>query len=207
MANQSELTRRLLGSSAGCYQEPGTSHITVKLDVDGFIRRLLLFDTYILYSVRLKEIAEFVRHFGYQGTLGLLSSGALEIRCECTQFVEGQSSTPPCPPLTLQFHVIEAHIRDQYQIDCLSNVNRILSLSSKQLLTLEEAVMKTVRQPDNRKMFSTIVAPAFENDVLNHVPLLKTSVRLVLESMIGITEIDDFSLQFHKVGDDRDRKS
>jgi hypothetical protein len=82
MTKRLEITRRLLGSSAIVYQEPAARDISVKLDVEGFIRRLLLFDTYILYSVRFKEIPELVRHFGYEGTLALLNSGALEIRCE-----------------------------------------------------------------------------------------------------------------------------
>lgn len=203
MMKELEITRRLLGSSAIVYQEPGARDISVKLDVEGFIRRLLLFDTYVLYFVRLKEIAEFVQHFGYQGTLALLSSGALEIRCECAQFVEGQFSTPACPPLTFQFHVIEAHNRDQYLIDNLSEVNRTPALSSQKLMVLRTAVMRAVQQPDNRKMFSSEVAPAFENDVLQNIPLLKAAVRFVLAKDKGITGVDDFALRFHKVGDDR----
>lgn len=203
METQPEITRRLLGSSAICHFEPDAGDVSVRLDTGGFIRRLLLFDTYILYSIRLKEIAEFVRHFGYQGTLTLLSSGALEIRCECAQFVEGQFSTPPCPPLTFQFHVIEAHIRDQYIIDCLSNVNRIAGLTSHQAMNLRTAVVKAIRQPDNRKMFSTFVAPGFEHDLLQSEALIKAAVRLAAQREKGIGRIDDFVLRFHKVGDDR----
>jgi hypothetical protein len=203
MKAQLEITRRLLGSSAIVSQEPGARDIKVKLDAEGFIRRLLLFDNYILYSVRLKEIPELVRHFGYEGTLALLSSGALEIRCECAQFVEGQFSTPACPPLTFQFHVIEAHIRDQYVIDNLAEVNRAPLLSSRELMALRSAVMRAVRQPDNREMFRSGVAPAFENDVLHNIPLLKAAVRFVLAKDKGVTTIDKFELCFHKVGDDR----
>jgi hypothetical protein len=146
----------------------------------------LLFDTYVLYSVRLKEIPELVRRFGYEGTLALLGSGALGIRCECAQFMEGQLSTPPYPPLTFQFHIIEAHDRNQYLIDNLSEVNRTPGLSSGQLMTLRTAVMKAIQQPDNREMFRSAVAPAFENDILNNVSLLKAAVRLVLEKEKGI---------------------
>jgi hypothetical protein len=205
MTNPLEITRRLLGSSAIVNQESGARDISVRLDVEGFIRRLLLFDTYVLYSVRLKEIPELVRHFGYQGTMMLLSSGALEIRCECAQFAEGQFSTPPCPPLTFQFHVIEAHNRDQYVIDNLRELSRIPSLTPRELMELQAAVMKVVRQPDNREMFRLAVAPAFENDVLNNAPLLAAAVRLVIAQRTGISKIQDFRLRFHKVGDDRYR--
>jgi hypothetical protein len=202
MNAQVEITRRLLGSSAIVTQEPGARDINVKLDVEGFIRRLLLFDTYILYSARLKEVPEMVRHFGYEGTLALLSSGTLEIRCECAQFVEGPIFTPACPPLTFQFHVIEAQNRDQYLIDNLSEVNRTPGLSPHELMTLRTAVMGVVRRPDNREMFKSLVAPAFESDVLNSTPLLKAAVLFVLAKEKGIKGID-FELRFHKVGDDR----
>src|SRR6266852_1457201 len=107
-----EITRRLLGSSAIVSTNPEWRDIRVDLDIGGLIYRLLLFDTYVLYSVRLKEISAMVHEFGLSGTLELLSSGALELLCECAQFVEGQFNTPPAPPLTFQFHIVEAHIRD-----------------------------------------------------------------------------------------------
>lgn len=173
------------------------------MDVESFVRRLLLFDTYILYSVRLKEIPDLVRHFGYEGTLALLGSGALEIRCECAQYMEGQFSTPPYPPLTFQFHVIDAHDRNQYLIDNLSEVNRTPGLTSGQLMALRTAVMKAVQQPDNREMFRSNVAPAFENDILNNESLLKAAARFVLEKEKRIVGLEDFVLKFHKVGDDR----
>jgi len=52
-------------------------------------------------------------------------------------------------------------------------------------------------------MFRSRVAPAFEADVLQNTRLLKDAVRQVLEKeKPGIT-VDDFSLRFDKVGDDR----
>jgi hypothetical protein len=144
VTTQPEITRRLLGSSAIVTQEPGARDISVALDVEGLVRRLLLFDTYILYTVRLKEIPETIRHFGYEGTLALLSSGAVEIRCECAQFMEGQYQTPAAPPLTFQFHVIEAHNRDQYLINNLNEVNRMSSLGSRELMALRTAVVSSV---------------------------------------------------------------
>lgn len=198
-----EMSRRILGSSAIVHLQPEGHDISVTLDVESFVRRLLLFDTYVLYSIRLKEIPELVRHFGFEGTLALLSSGAIEIRCECVQFREGQLMTPPCPLLTFQFHVIDAHNRNQYVIDNLSEINQIPRLSPRQLMDLRSAVMRVVTQPDNREMFASKVAPAFEADVLHNGPLLKTAVRLLLARNKGLRDIEDFELKFHKVGEDR----
>lgn len=161
-----EITRRLLGSSAIVSQNSGDRDITVSLDLDGFIRRLLLFDTYILYSVRLKEIPELVRSFGVPGTIDLLSSGALDIRCECAQFMEGEFKTPPCPPLTFQFHLIEANSWEKYLIDNLADALRGLTFSGREKMKLEEAVVAAVKHHDNRRMFSEDITPAFEAEVL-----------------------------------------
>jgi len=198
----SEITRRLLGSSAIVSQNPGQRDVSVTLDVSGFVRRLLLFDTYVLYSVRLKEIPELVRHFGFQGTMDLLSSGALEIRCECAQYVEGAFNTPACPPLTFQFNVVEAHIWEQYLIDSLPELRRA-PLSGRELMDLQGAVVKAVRRSDSRQMFSSDVAPAFEGELLSNDKLVRAAVLLVLAKQNGISELDDFALKIHKVGDDR----
>ncbi len=201
MDQQLEITRRLLGSSAIVSHEEEGRDITVELDVEGMIRRLLLFDTYILYSVRLKEVPEMVKHFGYEGTMALLSSGALEIRCDCAQFMEGQFNTAAAPPLTFQFHVIEAHGRDQYVINNLSEVNRI-ALSPRELMNLQSAVVSAVHQPDNRTMFSSLVAPSFESDLLHNSSLLGCAVHFVLAKEKGIRDAQ-FDLRLHKVGEDR----
>src|SRR6185437_5425642 len=196
-----EFTRRLLGSSAIVSQNSG-EEISVALDMEGFVRRLLLFDTYVLYSVRLKEIPEMVRHFGLQGTIDLLSSGALEIRCECAQFMEGQFNTPASPPLVFQFHVIDAHSWDQYFIDCLAELRKVPGLSTRELMNLQSAVAGAVRRCDNRQLFTTEVAPAFESDILHNARLIKAAVLFVLSKQHAVSDLD-FALTIHKVGVDR----
>jgi hypothetical protein len=196
------ITRRLLGSSAIVSQSPGERDISVTLDIEGFVRRLLMFDTYVLYSVRLKEIPEMVRHFGFQGTLDLLSSGALEIRCECIQFMEGQYKTPECPPLTFQFHLIEAHVWEQYLIHCLPALSQAPALSTRELRELQGAVVKAVKHSDNRQMFATEVSPAFERELLGNDRLVKAAVMFVLSKDYGNMGNLDFEMKIHRVGDD-----
>jgi len=195
------LGRRLLGSSAIVSQLPGERDITVALDVAGFIRRLLLFDTYVLYSVRLKEVLEMVRHFGFQGTMDLLSSGALEVRCECAQLMEGQFKTPECPPLTYQFHLIEAHVWEQYLTDCLSVLSQAPALSSRERMDLQAAVVKAVRRTDNRQMFASEVSPSFETELLSNEQLIKASILFVLSKERDVSGLD-YRLKIHKIGDD-----
>ncbi len=196
-----DITRRLLGSSAIVSHDPDKRDIDVTLDVTGLIRRLILFDTYILYSVRLKEIPELVRYFGFAGTMTLLSSGALEIRHECAQLAEGQFNTSAYPLMTFQFHALDAHVWEQYLIDGLPEVRKAL-LSSRQTMDLQGAVIRAVQRSDNRQMFATEVVPEFEGAILNNDRLVKAAVSLVLAKDYGIGTIE-FSLRIHKVGDDR----
>jgi hypothetical protein len=191
----------LLGCSAVVSQTPGERDISVALDVPGFVRRILLFDTYVLYSVRLKEIPEMVRHFGFQGTMDLLSSGALEVRCECAQLVEGQFKTPECPPLTYQFHVIEAHVWEDYLIGCLPTMSHAPALSARELMDLQGAVIRAVKRTDNRQMFASEVSPAFEGELLSNERLVKAAILLVLSKEHDVSGLD-YRLKIHKVGDD-----
>lgn len=51
-------------------------------DLQSLVNKLLLFDKFILQSPNLFEIPYIVKAFGFDGTLELLSSGALRISCE-----------------------------------------------------------------------------------------------------------------------------
>lgn len=198
------ITRRVLGSSAIVSKVAGARDITVTLDIGNFVRRLLLFDTYILYSVRLKEIPELVRHLGYQGMMDLLGSGALEIRYECVQFGEGALNTPPCPPLTFQFHVIDAPVWEQYLIDGLPSLRQSLALSARQLMDLQSAVVKVAKRTDVRQMFTAEIGPAFESELLSNEKLVKAAVSFELSKEHGIDNCE-FNLKLEKIGEDRYR--
>lgn len=199
-----EITRRLLGSSAIPLPNTSNRDISITLDLAGFVRRLLLFDTYILYSVRLKEIPELVRHFGLEGTLAMLSSGALEIRCECAQFVEGALNTPPSPLLTFQFHVVDAHIWEQYLIDCLPVLTRI-PITARERMSLQRAVVNALKRSDTKAVFADSAAPAFEGEILSNRRLVKSTIGLVLGRLHGISLAEEFEVEVHKEDADRYR--
>ena len=196
-----EITKRLIGPIA-LPQISGADLHGVEIDVDSFIRRLLLFDTYILYSIRLKEIPLLVPYLGYEGIRELISTHALEIRCECTQFVEGQFKTPPCPRFTYQFHVVDAHDREQYVHDCLANIHESPSLKHHQIVKLKKAVVGAITRPDVREMFRTNIAPSFEGDLLHNSRIAAAAVRMELNRTRQV-DASDFTFQVHKVGEDR----
>src|SRR6266545_3866841 len=56
-------------------------HVTA-VEISDVVTRLLLFDTYILDSLRLREVPYLVSAFSADGLRELINSRALQIRCE-----------------------------------------------------------------------------------------------------------------------------
>ena len=52
-----------------------------QIDLDAFVKHILLFDHYILNSTRLLEIPKLLEAFSFQGFMSLLESGACSISC------------------------------------------------------------------------------------------------------------------------------
>ena len=94
-----DISRRLIGASAVWSDDKKL----IDVDVSGLIRRLLLFDRYVLMSSRLREFPFLVEYFGYEGLQELLAARLIETRCECLQFGQtaqlsftGQPTFPLC---------------------------------------------------------------------------------------------------------------
>src|SRR5579884_1107950 len=195
-----EITRRVLGSSAIVSQDHPGAEINVSVDLDSFVHRLLLFDTYILHSVRLKEFPALLPYFGYEGVRDLLASGALEIRCDCIQMAEGTFFTPPIPQFTYQFHTIRPKTTPEYVHDCLQNIHHS-SLKHSHVLKLKYSVANAITNPDLIELFRTEIAPDFEHELLHNARLVKAAIGIGLRRKHKA--MPEFHVSFEKVGDDR----
>src|ERR1017187_10857799 len=70
--------------------------IHVTPNVPALFKRLLLFETYILQTVRFREFIPLVHTIGIHNVLALLNSGALQLELDPTQIVNiGQLSDRP----------------------------------------------------------------------------------------------------------------
>ena len=109
-----EFSRRLMGFSAIA----SPAHTIIDVDTEGLIRRILLFDRYILVSARLQEFPHLVRHLGFHGLHDLLTANVMDVRHECFQVVSvGQSGlfgAPVLPPYTDKFNWIDTHDWSKY---------------------------------------------------------------------------------------------
>jgi len=174
----------------------------IDVDMDGLLSRLLLFDKYILMSIRLKEFPILARYLGYEGLRDLLQARLIEVRCECFQAGQvGQSALfgdRVLPPLTYKFNYIDSTDRRQYVHDCLQNLHGGSELTKKQAIKLKGLVAMSINplpQEAKQQMF-----PAFLEEV-GSSSMFRRSVQMVLQDQFKGNEIS-FSLVVHREGDD-----
>lgn len=180
-----DITKKLIGSCSFL----DLSRDETIVDYDLLLWRLLLFETFILKSIRLKEIRPFTKIFGYSGTTELLSSDALKIQCDATMVGEtGRNSLLQSrkrkgilPVGSFSFNLITPHSRKEYINQCLSDLDSIPELSMKQIKDLKDIVLKNlIARPDNYG-FDTL--SQLKNDLIYNENILKVLVKRVLYSV------------------------
>jgi hypothetical protein len=176
----------------------------VEVDLDGLIRRLLLFEKYVLVSVRLQEFPLLAKHLGYEGLRDLLSANLIEIRCECLQLAQmGQSGflgDRVLPLFSYKFEWLDAHDKPKYIRDCLQELHAVPTLQRKQVSKLKRAIDGAVRDLPSEAMRSQLF-PIFQNELLCNQNLVRTAVEMVLRERLGISDLP-FSLTVHQEAPD-----
>lgn len=148
-----DITRRLIGTSG--ILKPSQPDV-VGIDLDSIVRRLVLFDTYILKTTRLQEFPFLVAALGFNGTMQLLASPTFEIECECVTLgqtgqtaLKGRLDKGILPLLSYSLSGIEASDYKSYVHHCLQALHRIPNLTHKQIVRLKRAIVgKIVRLPE-----------------------------------------------------------
>src|SRR5260370_42691377 len=106
-----DLSRRLIGVSAVFSQDGKITDV----DINGLVRRLLLFDKYILVTIRLQEFPFIARYLAYEALRDLLAADLIEIRCECLQLSQISQSVifdnPILQSFSYKFNWIDASHR------------------------------------------------------------------------------------------------
>ena len=135
------------------------------------LRRLLVFDTYVLQTVRFTEFYTLARVLGVDTVVRLLSSGTLQLELDPNQIIQiGQwsgtvRSKPPLPKGSLAFSVLLVQNGNYYDYlhRCIQDLHRQLYgyVSVAELSRLEEAIfvlfchVHKIRQPHPKsKRFS-----------------------------------------------------
>lgn len=189
---------RLLGVSA-------ISELTgavTGFDMSGLVRRLLLFDKYIVVSVRLLEFRHLAEHLGYERTRDLLKSGLIEIRNECVQMSEvgasGLFGDPKQPPMHYQFNWLDFHDRKATTSVQLDELRDIPGISEKQNIKLRGRIVRLINPlPHDAK---TAFGTSFFHELQNGV-VVKESVRLAMRQL-GMAAPEDFALSIERKSTD-----
>jgi hypothetical protein len=193
------MERRLIGTSA-LFSPSGE---VIDIDIEGFARRLLLFDQYVLTSVRLKEFPVLIRYLGYEGLRELLDAKLIEIRCECLQVAQvGQSGIfkdPILPLLSYKFNWIDANDKSKYIHDCLQSIHDVSGLKHKDAVRLKKQIAGAISPlpADAREWMGSGYLSDFKN-----AELVKASVKLALQKRLGQCHVP-FRLTLHQEGQEQ----
>jgi len=146
------------------------------VDVGTLLRRLLLFDTVVVKSVRLREISTLIRTFGKAGFLQLLNSGVLQISCETMALITGiaQNNVSIVPPHHFTFGRGEIAHREAFLRSELVSLQGVSGLKNAERAAMEETILaKLVRPPPD---FGDKLQAQLTSDMRRNTPALKAAI-------------------------------
>ena len=180
--------QRLLGYSAVIDPASGDPDV----DVGGILRRLLLFDTYILKSIRLREFPTIVERLGFDATIELLRSGALRIHLDALTVAQtGQLTVSEwrvrkgiLPKGSYCFHDITIADRRTHISQCFRESIDPIRLAIKDRQKLKHAILESLESPPADIGKDTI--DQLNNDLRAMNPALIMSVANQLKVQLGL---------------------
>jgi hypothetical protein len=192
-----DISKRLMGASAICSPEGEVTDV----DADGLVRRLLLFDKYVLVSVRLQEFPHLIRRLGYEGLRDLMFAKVIEIRCECLQLAEigqtGMFGSKIQPLYTYEFNWLDAHDKPKYIEDALRHLESLPGLRNRQCRALQDEIRESIKPlPESSRME---LWPDFRQETDN-LSLLRASIQMALNKQLGRSDFR-FTLTVHEEAD------
>ncbi|MCE5310894.1 MAG: hypothetical protein LLG20_24900 [Acidobacteriales bacterium] len=118
------------------------------VDVGAIIRDLILFDTVILKSSRMREFPSLIAAFGIEGMTALLKSGRLRIHCQAVSIgqtgqagiLEARALRGTLPLGSYSFSVIRIADTRQYLHTCLQELHKTRA-SLKEIIKLKREVV------------------------------------------------------------------
>lgn len=189
---------RLLASAAEVKAEDREQ---IKFFAAEFVERLILFEEYILQSIRLKEIPHLVRLFGYSPVLELLKSGKLKIYCDAVTIastgqaggaLESRKIKGNLPLGSYCLDMIRIAFHRDYISKNLQQIHEINGISHKEAKKLKLTVIEKLvsfPEPALKQIQTQTIA-----DVRNQDPAVKIAIASRIQNHIH-QEIDPNSLE------------
>lgn len=154
-------------------------------DIAALFRRLLLFETFILQTVRFKEIPVLVHRVGIDNVIKLLSGGCLRLELDPTQIVNiGQfpdgptysRGKPPLPLGSFAFSILKVPQHSEYVERGIRDVTtKLRPFENRHKLTQLEQAIKESLLPEIRES-GLGASKGHDQDLRVNAPGLKSAV-------------------------------
>lgn len=170
------------------------------IDINVLLRNLILFDTVVLKSQRLKEFPFLIRALGYSGLMELLSSKALDIYCEGATIIESveREGHRELPIGEYSFGWLEAADHRKYVSSGMEPLTFVEGISWRETQRVKRAIAsRLVRPPSD---FGQKVLDQFNRDLRSGSPAIKRAVALRLAKKLG-TPSPEFSIRLFETKD------
>jgi hypothetical protein len=203
-----DIRERLVAPCANRIIDATRSSDEVSVDLGALVRRIILFDKYILQSVRLMEIPHLLPVFGFNGTITLLQSGLIDLECDSTIIGQAGQNAPvrgqkrAFSLKSYWFFGVEPANRTDYLDSCLRAITGLHELSNRQRRRLRNAVVDAIvdrPQHAGRAAFEQFLA-----DLSRNIPTVATATTSALQDHLGRSvNPGDFSLRLHQIEEAR----
>jgi len=164
-----------------------------QIDLDAFVKRFLLFDHYILDSVRLREIPLLIETFSLNGFLSLLESGILSISClqlntgslGPSLFIDNSPPNKIRPPFNYSLGTISfAEPLNQIN-EFVDQIIPALNLHGRQSIQLRKALFSVTKYQLDDDGKSSVDATT--NELLIMPSLLAHACSISAKRQLGVT--------------------
>jgi hypothetical protein len=188
-----------------CY-EPADGQGEVHLDVGAFLRRLVLFDRFIMFTNQLQEIRDMVRVFGYEGTRELIRSDAIHLVIEPVTVAQvgnlaGGTLRPDKAVLpSMSFAFATARMADKHDHIHQSLMKHVdpLPLPLRKRIALKQDIVKAIRLIDTGAGTQTLAQ--LKLDLAAEVPTIRRSLTMVLRDQKGLEiEQEDIAVSVRRI--------
>jgi hypothetical protein len=179
----------------------------MQFDVGLFFRNLLLFDNFILDSIRLKEIPYLVNYIGFDQTVELLKYKHFKIRCMALSIgsvgqtsVLGRTKETLLPLGSYAFAAVMIADRRKYISDCLKCVDDIPKISFKQKKKLKKFIASKIIDEVPEIIESALKQT--QDDIGENIPAIKSALLFYLQREHNIQEIpNNLTLKINRISE------
>lgn len=177
----------------------------VNVNFTDFVRGIIIFDRYILKSIRLKEILHLLRVFGYYGLIDLLQSGAVKIHCDAITIGQtGQTNLKSrikkgiLPICSYAFSLVSRDNWQTYIERCLRENCQADSLTLTKRNKLNDTILSaTINYPE---YFGKITLSQLNSDISNNVPIIKNMItRTIGEKVNASIDHNSYNTKFYQL--------